>query len=128
MNHMTGRGNVFFELDRAVQGTVKFRDGSIVNICGRGTIIFSGRHGEHKALTGVYWIPHLKNSIISVGQMDEGGTRVLIEGVMWVWDRQHRLLTRVQRTENHMYWLELQVARPLCLMVHQDYDAWHWHE
>jgi hypothetical protein len=104
---MTGRGNVFFELDRTVQGTVKFRDGSIVNICGRGTIIFSGRHGEHKALTGVYWIPHLKNSIISVGQMDEGGTHVLIEGVLRVWDRQHRLLTRVQRTENHMYWLEL---------------------
>jgi hypothetical protein len=67
MNHMTGRGNVFFELDRAVQGTVKFGDGSVVNICGKGTIIFSGRHGEHKVLTGVYLIPRLKNSIISVG-------------------------------------------------------------
>jgi hypothetical protein len=53
-NHMTGRGNVFSELDRVVQGTVKFRDGSIINICGKGTIIFSGRHGEHKVLTGVY--------------------------------------------------------------------------
>jgi hypothetical protein len=128
-NHMTGRGNVFSELDQAVQGTVKFRDGSVVNICGKGTIIFSGRHGEHKALTGVYWIPRLKNSIISVGQMDEGGAHVLIEGgVLWVWDRRHRLLARVQRTKNRMYWLELQVARPLCLAVHQDDDAWRWHE
>jgi hypothetical protein len=58
-NHMTGHGNVFSELDRAVQGTVKFGDGSIVNICGKGTIIFSGRHSEHKALTGVYWIPRM---------------------------------------------------------------------
>jgi hypothetical protein len=124
MNHMTGRGNVFFELDRAVQGTVKFGDGSVVNICGKGTIIFSGRHGEHKVLTGVYLIPRLKNSIISVGQMDEGGTHVLIEGgVLRVWDRRHRLLARVQRTENRMYRLELQVARPLCLTVHQDDDA-----
>jgi hypothetical protein len=64
---MTGRGNVFSELDRAVQGTVKFRDGSIVNICGKGTIIFSGCHDKHKVLTCVYWIPCLKNSIISVG-------------------------------------------------------------
>jgi hypothetical protein len=95
-NHMTGRGNVFSELDRAVQGTVKFRGGSVVNICGKGTIIFSGRHGEHKVLTGVYWIPRLKNSIISVGQMDEGGAHVLIEGgVLRVWDRQHRHLARV---------------------------------
>jgi transposase InsO family protein len=71
----------------------------------------------------------LKNSIISVGQIDEGGARVLIEGgVLRVWDRRHRLLARVQRTENRMYRLELQVTRPLCLTVHQDDDAWRWHE
>jgi hypothetical protein len=67
----------------------------------------------------MYWIPRLKNSIISVGQMDEGGARVLIEGgVLRVWDRWHHLLARVQRTENHMYRLKLQVAWPLCLAVH----------
>jgi transposase InsO family protein len=61
--------------------------------------------------------------------MDEGGARVLIEdGVLRVWDRQHHLLTWVQRTENRMYRLELQVSRPLCLAVHQDDDAWRWHE
>jgi hypothetical protein len=27
-----------------------------------------------------------------------------------------------------MYRLELQVARPLCLAVHRDDDAWRWHE
>jgi hypothetical protein len=52
-NHMTGRGEVFSELDQAMQGTVKFRDGSVVNICGKGTVIFSGRRDEHKVLTGV---------------------------------------------------------------------------
>jgi hypothetical protein len=79
-NHMTGRGNMFSELDRTVQGTVMFGDGSVVNICGKGTVILSGRHDGHKVLTGVYWIPCLKNSIVSVGQMDEGGSHVLIEG------------------------------------------------
>jgi hypothetical protein len=128
-NHMTGRGNVLSELDRAMQGTVKFRDGSIINIYGKGTIIFSGHHGEHKVLTDVYWIPRLKNSIISIGQMDEGGTHVLIEGgVLWVSDQRHRLLAQVQRTENRMYRLELQVARPLYPTVHQDDNAWGWHE
>jgi hypothetical protein len=107
-NHMMGRGNVFSELDRAMQGTVKFRDGSVVNICGKSTIIFSGRHGEHKALMAVYLISRLKNSIIRIGQMDKGGARVLIEdGVLRVWDRRHRLLARVQRTENCMYRLKL---------------------
>jgi hypothetical protein len=52
-NHMTGHENVFSELDRAVQGTVKFGDGSVVNICGKGTIIFSERHGVHKVFRRV---------------------------------------------------------------------------
>jgi hypothetical protein len=40
--------------------------------------------------------------------MDEGGSHELIEGgVLKIWDRQRRLLTQVQRTENRMYWLEL---------------------
>jgi hypothetical protein len=51
---MMGRGKVFSELDWAVQGTVKFEDGSVVNICGKGTVISSGRRGEHKVLMGVY--------------------------------------------------------------------------
>jgi hypothetical protein len=50
MNHMTGRSNVFSELDQVVQGTVKFGDGFVINICDKGTIIFSGRHGEHMVL------------------------------------------------------------------------------
>jgi hypothetical protein len=107
-NHMMGHGNVFSKLDWAMQGTVKFRDGSVVNICGKSTIILSGRHGEHKALMGVYLIPRLKNSIIRIGQMDKGGARVLIEdGVLRVWDRRHRLLARVQMTKNCMYRLKL---------------------
>jgi hypothetical protein len=28
----------------------------------------------------MYWIPRLKNLIISIGQMGEGGAHVLIEG------------------------------------------------
>jgi hypothetical protein len=56
-----------------VQGNIKFRDGSVVNISGKDTVIFSRRRGDHKVLTGVYWIPRLRNSIISVRQMDEGG-------------------------------------------------------
>jgi hypothetical protein len=129
MNNMMGRGKVFSELDRAVQGTVKFEDGSVVNICGKGTVISSGRRCEHKVLMGVYWIPRLRNSIISVGQMDEDASCVLIEGgVLKIWDRQRCLLTRLQRVKNWMYWLELQVARPLCLAVHQDDEAWQLHE
>jgi hypothetical protein len=53
-NHMMRRGEVFSELDRAVQGTIKFKDGSVINISSKGTVIFSRSRGEHKVLMGMY--------------------------------------------------------------------------
>jgi hypothetical protein len=103
-NHMTGRSDIFSHLDRAMLGSVKFDDGSVVAIHGCGTIIFSGRNGEHKALDGVYYIPKLRNSIISVGQLDESGSKIHIEdGVLQIHDRQSQLLATVPRSENRLY-------------------------
>lgn len=38
---MTGNDIVFAELDRSVTGKVRFGDGSIVDICGRGIVLFT---------------------------------------------------------------------------------------
>ena len=92
-NHMTGVKGVFSELDTDIAGTVKFGDGSVVEIQGRGTIIFACRNGEHRALTDVYYIPRLRSNIISLGQLGENGSQVLIEhGVLRLRDQQQRLL------------------------------------
>lgn len=50
-NHMTGVRSAFAELDPGVYGTVRFGDGSLVNIEGRGTVLFVCKSGEHRALT-----------------------------------------------------------------------------
>ena len=39
-NHMIGAISAFLELDSEIRGTVKFGDGSIVEIEGSGTILF----------------------------------------------------------------------------------------
>jgi hypothetical protein len=123
-NHMMGRCDVFSHLDRAMHGSVKFGDGSVVTIHGCGTIIFSGRNGEHKALDGVYYIPKLRNSIISGGQLDEIGSKIHIEdGVLRIRDRESRLLARVPHSGNRLYVLRLEVARPVCLTTCRGDDA-----
>jgi hypothetical protein len=48
---MTGRREFFTELDSDVQGSV----------------IFTAESGEHRLLIRVYYIPALRNSIISLG-------------------------------------------------------------
>lgn len=128
-HHMTGRREFFAELDSDARGSVKFGDASAVEIKGVGSVIFTTKTGEHRLLTGVYYIPALRNSIISLGQLDENGSRVLIEhGVLRIWDRQRRLLAKVPRGENRLYVLDVQVAQPVCLAVRRDDEAWQWHE
>jgi hypothetical protein len=128
-HHMTGRWEFFTRLDSDVRGFIKFGDASGVEIKGVSSIIFSAESGEHRLLTGVYYIPALRNSITSLGQLDECGSHVEIkDGVMRIWDRHHRLLAKVTRGTNRLYVLNVQVAQPLCLAARWDDEAWQWHE
>ncbi|WVZ89814.1 LOW QUALITY PROTEIN: hypothetical protein U9M48_036172, partial [Paspalum notatum var. saurae] len=123
-HHMTGRREFFTELDSTVRGSVKFGDASGVEIKGVGSVLFTAS-GEHRLLTGVYYIPALRNSIISLGQLDENGSRVVIEsGVLRIWDHHRRL----PRGTNRLYVLNVQVAQPFCLAARRDDEAWQWHE
>jgi hypothetical protein len=120
-HHMTDRREFFTEVDSDVRGSVKFEDASGVEIKGVSSVIFAAESGEHRLLTGVYYIPALRNSIISLGQLDESDSRVEIkDGVMRIWDRHRRLLAKVTRDTNRLYVLNVQVAQPLCLAARRD--------
>jgi len=128
-HHMTGRWECFSELDSDVRGSIKFGDASAVEIKGVGSIIFVAKNNEHWLLTGVYYIPTLRNSIISLGQLDENGSRVEIkDGMLHIWDPRHRLLAKVNRGSNRLYVLHVQVVQPFCLVARWEDEAWRWHE
>jgi hypothetical protein len=128
-HHMTGCRELFTNLDTLTRGTVRFSDESKVEIHGVGSIIFEAKTGEHRVLHGVYYIPALRNSIMSLGQLDEGASKVEIEdGVLRIWDRRKRLLVKVRRSANRLYILHLNATKPLCLTTRKVDEAWHWHE
>ena len=84
-NHMSGARVAFSSIDTGVAGSVRFGDGSVARIEGIGTVLFSCKNGEHRAINNVYYLPRLTTNIISVGQLDESGYQVLVEsGVMRV--------------------------------------------
>ncbi|XP_040254011.1 uncharacterized protein [Aegilops tauschii subsp. strangulata] len=123
-NHMTGRRDMLSELDETVRGTVHFGDGSVVQICGRGVVLFTCRNGEHRALADVYYIPQLRTSIVSIGQLDERGCKAVIEdGELCLYDRQRLLLARVRQTSNRLYVVALNLAVPVCLLAGAQDDA-----
>lgn len=92
-NHMTGRREVLTSLDTSVGGTVRFGDGSLVDIMGIGSVLLQTRENGHKVLTEVYYIPKLRSSIISLGQLEEGGCEIVIKkGYCNVYDVEMTLL------------------------------------
>jgi hypothetical protein len=98
-NHMTGCREKFAELDTKVIGSVKFGNGSIVEIYGKGSVLFECQNGEHRILTEVYYIPRLRSNIISIGQLDEYGCKTLVEdGFMTLWDRARKVLGDTSQT------------------------------
>jgi hypothetical protein len=108
---------------------VRFGDESKVEIHGIGSIIFEAKTGEHRVLHGVDFIPALHNSIMSLGQLDEGGSKVEIEdGMLRIWDRRKRLIVKVCCSANRLYILHLNTAKLLCLTTRKDDEAWRWHE
>ena len=76
---MTGARSAFSELDSGICGTVKFGDGSVVEIEGRDTFLFISKGGEHRKLTDVYFISRLKAHLVSLGQLDEAACFISIE-------------------------------------------------
>ena len=127
-NHMTCSKEAFSELDGNVIGMVKFGDGSRVAIRGRGTIIFRCQNDEHRALMDVYYIPQLRSSIISIGQLDERGSEVLIkDSDLRIRDQEQRLLAKVKRLWNRLYLLDLKVEQPVCLAARHTEEPWLWH-
>ena len=113
---MTGAKSAFSELDSGIQGTVKFSDGSIVEIEGHSTIPFVGKGGNHHKLTGVYFIPRLKANIVSLGQLDKAGCHISIKcRLLRIRDDRRRLLTQVRCTANRFYILKLEIEQPVNL-------------
>lgn len=94
---MTGQRLKFKELDEKITGQVKFGVGSVVNIKGKGSIVFKCKTGEERILREVYYIPSLYNNIISLGQLSEEGNKVTLNGdLLWVHDKRGTLLMKVK--------------------------------
>jgi hypothetical protein len=127
-NHMLGCRAAFSSIDGGTVGTVKFTNGSVVNIEGVGTILYKCKTREHHTLNYVYFIPWLTTSIISVGQLHESDYEVKIKGgVISLRDEDQRLLTRIQRSAGRLYKLNLKIACLVCLYAHTREDVWRWH-
>ncbi|KAD7477730.1 hypothetical protein E3N88_00866 [Mikania micrantha] len=127
-NHMTGNKEHFRELDKKVSRRVRFGDGSFVEIEGKGSILLECKNKEQRVISHVYYIPNLKNNILSLGQLTENGCKVLLErDSLYLYDNNETLLMKVTRSKNRLYNINLRIGAPICLLSKIDEEAWLWH-
>ena len=72
-NHMCGRRSMFVELDESVSGNVFFGDKSKILVKGKSKILIHLKNGRHQFISNVYYVPNMKNNILSLGQFLEKG-------------------------------------------------------
>jgi hypothetical protein len=127
-NHTTGMCNVFSGIDFRVHGMIHFGNGSMASMEGCGTILVKCKNGGHKALTGVYYIPHLAVNIISLGQLEPVAYKIVLHGgFLKPWDWAGTLAANVKRASNRLYILYLNVDGPVCMAAQGASLVWHWH-
>jgi uncharacterized protein (DUF2164 family) len=67
-------------------------------------------------------------NIISLGQLEEEGFKILLEnGALRIWDKRRRLMAVVPRRGSQLYILNLTIDKPVCLAAHTEEASWRWH-
>lgn len=73
--HMCGNKNAFSDLDENFKHAVKLGNNTRMNVCGHGSVKLRLNNITH-IVTGVYFIPELKNNLLSLGQLQERGLSI----------------------------------------------------
>lgn len=127
-NHMTGHRSKFSKLDEKVTGKVRFGDGSTVDIKGKVTVTFKCKNGGEKSFCEVYYIPNLRNNIISLGQLTKNGNKVILNGDwLWIYVERGRILMKVKKLGNKLYKM-LENYDIACLLTKTYETSWLWHK
>jgi hypothetical protein len=100
----------------------------VIDIQGRGTVVFKCKNGDHRSLDAVYFILKLRKNIVSIGRLDARGYDAHIwGGVFTLRDPEGLLLAKVYRDNSYLYVLKLNIASPVCLAASGGETAWRWH-
>lgn len=77
-NHMCGKREFFSDFDGDFREKVKLGDNSSMDVMGKGKVRILV-NGFVQIITGVFYVPGLQNSLISIGQLAEKGLEILIQ-------------------------------------------------
>lgn len=102
-NHMCGDKYVFSDLNESFKHMVKLGNNTRMNVVGRGNVKLNVS-GVNHVITEVFYVPELKNNLLSIGQLQEKGLAILIQsGMCRVYHPHKGLIIKTNMTANRMF-------------------------
>lgn len=102
-NHMCGKKEMFANLDGSFRETVKLGDNSRMSVMGKGNVLMTVNEIT-QIITGVFYVPDLKNNLLSIGQLAEKGLKFEIHrGKCKIYHPQRGLISEIKMSVNRMF-------------------------
>ncbi|XP_068319697.1 uncharacterized protein [Pyrus communis] len=110
INHMCGKKELFIDLDDTFRKSVKLGNNSSLDVIGMRNIRMEV-NGIMQVITGVFYVPDLKNNLLSIGQLQEKGLAIFIKsGKCRIYHPERGQIWETTMAENHMFILQLTAA------------------
>jgi transposase InsO family protein len=104
-NHMSGNKAAFCELNETFRETVKLRNNTKMTVFGKGRVRLH-LNDSNFVITDVFYVPELKNNLLSIGQLQKRGFAILIQsGKCHIYHPQRGLIIQSEMTANRMFLL-----------------------
>ena len=123
-NHMCGDRTLFSNIDDGFRQMVRLGNNTRIRVLGKGNVKLRV-NGVSFTVTEVYYVPELKNNLLSVGQFQEKGLAILMKGgVCKVYHPQKGCIIQIKMSINRMFILlaQVEVAADEVLVVAADAD------
>jgi len=128
-NHMCGKKEYFSELDENFSNSMKLGNNSNMVVNGKGNIRLDV-NGVISIISGVFYVPELKNNLLSLGQLQEKGLSILFQqGQCKIYHPNKGLIMKSNMSSNRMFILHaisFPVA-PTCFNTVMEDVAQLWH-
>lgn len=102
-NHMCGDKAMFYQLNEDFRQLVKLGNNTKMTVLGKGNVRLQV-DGFNHVVTEVFYVPELKNNLLSIGQLQEKGLAILIQsGKCRVYHPERGLIMQTEMTANRMF-------------------------
>lgn len=131
-NHMSGDKELFVSMDEKFKHSVKLGNNKRMEVIGKGNVKLV-LNGATYVIREVYYVPELKNNLLSLGQLQEKGLTIMIQrGTCRVYHDERGLIAECKMSRNRMFVLFDQTneatRRQRCMQITSNEAPKLWHE